>query len=261
MRILIGSPSADGDVEVSFANSVLSLVGSLLRRRPDWQFDIGLPVGRDVGLARDLLANQVLADQGISYLLFIDTDMGFRPDIIEAMFELNEPVVGTIAPQRVRNLDLWREEILRLPLPAAAEICASSYTPAIADIDLEGMDDSDPRVAKGFLKARQTGAGILLIRRDVFETMRLYCPDLAETRVRPAATAVGLDAPLIRFFSHRRGPEGVLLGEDLSFTSRWVQRCGGEIWVYGDALITHAGSRVVTGDFRRKMQLTGSIPS
>ncbi len=261
MRILIGSPSADGDVEVGFANAVLGLVGQLLRSRPDTAFDIELPVGRNVGLARDILANRVLNDPSITHLLFIDTDMGFKADLIERLIDFGGTVVGTIAPQRVRNLDLWREEILRLPLPGIAEICASSYTPPVADIDLEAMDENDPRIAKGFLKARQTGTGIMLIRRDVFETMRLFCSELTETRVRPEVAAIGLDTPLVRFFSHRRGPEGVLLGEDLSFTSRWVERCGGEIWVCGDALITHIGSRIVTGNYRRKAQITGLLPA
>lgn len=257
MRILIGSPSADGDVESGFAQSILGLVGHMLARHPDWHFDIELPIGREVGYARDILANRVLQNQEYTHLLFIDTDMGFRPDVIEKLFEVDLPIVGTIAPQRVRNLDLRREEILRLPIPGIAELTASSYTPGIADIDLEAMDTDDPKVANGFLKARQTGAGILLIRRDVFETMHLYCPELAETEVRPKLAAIGLTAPLIRFFAHRRGSEGVLLGEDLSFTSRWTQRCGGEIWVYGEGLITHMGSRIVTGNFKRKLELTG----
>jgi hypothetical protein len=259
MRILIGSPSADGDVEGGFAQSLLGLVGYMLAKHPDWHFDIELPIGRDVGYARDILANRVLQNQDYTHLLFIDTDMGFRPDVIEQLFDVGLPLVGTIAPQRVRNVDLWREEILRLPIPGIAEICASSYTPGISDIDLEAMDEDDPKIAAGFLKAKQTGAGILLIRRDVLETMRLYCPELVESKVRPKLEAIGLTEPLFRFFVHRRGPEGVLLGEDLSFTSRWVQRCGGEIWVYGEGLITHMGSRIVTGSFKRKLELTGQL--
>jgi len=257
MRILIGSPSADGEVEVGFAQALLNLVGKLIRSRPDIAFELELPPGRDVGLARDLLANRVLEDPGITHLLFIDTDMGFRPDMIETLIAQNLPLVGTIAPQRNRNLDHWRAELRLQKVPAIAEICAASYTPPVQDIDLEVMSEDDPRVAAGFLRARQTGAGILLIRRDVFEIMRLYCPELVEQRLHPAAEAAGLTTPLTRFFAFRRGPEGVLLGEDLSFTSRWTQRCNGEIWVYGEALITHIGTRIVTGNYKRKLALSG----
>lgn len=257
MRILIGSPSADGEVEPIFAQAILGLVGRFLATRPDISFAIEMPEGRSVSFARDVLANRVLQSDDFTHLLFIDTDMGFNPELIERMIALDRPVVGTIAPQRHRDLDAWSRLSRELPTPIAAEVCSVSYTPDVSDLDLVGMDPDDDASKAGFIPALQTGAGILLIRRDVFETMRLVCPELAETAVRPAMAAIGLTAPLVRFFSYSHGRTGILVGEDLSFTTRWRERCGGEIWVAPDGAIRHAGTRVVTGDFRRRMALTG----
>lgn len=259
MRILIGSPSADGEVEPVFAEAVMRLVGHFMRRRPDLAFEIEMPEGRSVSFARDVLANRVLQAPRFTHLLFIDADMGFSPDLVERMIAIDKPLVGTIAPQRHRDLDLWREKLAECPTPIAAEVCAASYTPDISELDAAGTDVEDPAALAGFLRAYQTGAGILLVRRDVFETMRLVCPDLTETAVRPAMAAIGLDEPLTRFFSFARDRSGVLVGEDLSFTTRWRERCGGEIWVAPDGAIRHAGTRVVTGNYRRRMQLTGEV--
>jgi hypothetical protein len=259
MHILIGSPSADGEVEVSFAQSVMALVGGFAHSRPGTTFEIETPIGRSVAHGRDILANRVLQDERFTHLLFIDTDMGFQAELIGRMLDIGKPVVGTIAPQRHRDLDDLREKIAAFPTPLLAEICSATYTPGLAELAFDIQDETDPAALAGMIRANQTGAGILLIRRDALETLRLYCPELIEARVRPEMAAIGLAEPLTRFFAYRRGHEGVLLGEDLSFTTRWVERCGGELWVVPDGLITHTGSRVVTGNYQRKMMLIGEV--
>lgn len=248
MRILIGSPTADGDVETSFCSALLTLVGTFMRTRPDIAFELVMPQGRDIAGARDRLANQVLDDPGISHLLFIDADMGFRPALIEALLAADKPIVGTIAPQRHRDLDTLREMHLTYQNAMLAEVCAASYTPDLAALAPEWMLDGDGKT--GLIQARQTGAGILLVRRDALEIMAVRCPDL--TLKAPSA---GRPAGFVRFFSPRRSPEGVLLGEDLSFTTRWVEECHGDLWVAADALITHAGTRIVTGNYDLKQRL------
>lgn len=259
MRILIGSPSADGEVEPEFAKAILRLVGHFLNVRWEVGFEIEMPVGRNVAFARDVVANRVLQDESFTHLLFIDSDMGFSPELIERMLAVGKPMVGTIAPQRHRDLQDWRDKLVLMETPIVAEICAASYTPSIGEIELVTHAEGDLAAAAGFLRARQTGAGILLIRRDVLETMRLVCPHLAESRVRPEMAAIGLSEPLVRFFAFERDRSGVLLGEDISFTARWAERCGGEIWVAPDGAITHAGTRVVNGNYQRRMALTGEL--
>ncbi|WP_075215627.1 hypothetical protein [Mongoliimonas terrestris] len=248
MRILIGSPTADGEVEVSYCSALLSLVGSYMRTRPDIRFELEMPQGRDIAAARDLLANRVLDDDSYSHLLFIDTDMGFRPALIDMLLAADKPMIGTIYPQRHRDLDGLRDMALTYANPMLAEVCAASYTPDLIDLAPERMIGAANNA--GLIPARQTGSGLLLIRRDALETMRLFCPSL--TLKAPNG---GRPAGFVRFFAPRRSPEGVLLGEDLSFTSRWVEECHGELWVATDALVTHAGTRVVTGNYDLKQKL------
>lgn len=254
MRILIGSPTADGEVELVYAQSVMRLVGHFLSKHPEISFEIDMPQGRSVAWARDLLANRVYRDESFTHLLFIDSDMGFTPELIEQMIKADQPFVGTIAPQRHRDLDAWKQAIGVMHHPLIAEFCAAEYTPGLTEIDTSPKATQDSR--DGLLKARRTGAGIVLIRRDVFEIMALRCTDLVEAHPRPELAGRGLDQPLVRFFKfHRDVFSGVLNGEDLSFSWRWTTYCGGEIWLVPDATILHVGSRVVTGDYSRRMAL------
>jgi hypothetical protein len=260
MKILIGSPSADGEVEYEFATAVMALIGHFLRADPKVSFEMAMPEGRSISTSRDILANRVLRDESYSHLLFIDTDMGFRPELIERMLATKLPVIGTIAPQRHRDLDAWvAHSRTYASAPLIAELAAASYTPSLAMLALDTMDQTDDAAMSGLIAANQTGAGILLIRRDCLETMALYWPELHEYEPRPDMQAIGLAEPLVRFFAPLYGPEGVLLGEDISFTYRWTDRCGGSIWVTPDALITHAGTRIVTGNYQRKLELLGEI--
>ncbi|WP_181707482.1 hypothetical protein [Chthonobacter rhizosphaerae] len=251
MRILIGSPTADGDVELSYCSALLTLVGTFMRTRPDITFELDMPQGRDIAGARDRLANKVLDEPDYTHLLFVDADMGFRPALIETLIKADKPIIGTIAPQRHRDLDLLREMHGTYQNGMLAEVCAASYTPGLDSLAPERMLDGEGSL--GLIQARQTGAGILLIRRDALEIMRLRCPQL--TLTQPSA---GRPAGFTRFFAPRRGPEGVLLGEDLSFTSRWVDECHGDLWVAADAIITHAGTRVVTGNYDLRQKLVGA---
>lgn len=254
MRVLIGSPTADGEVEPIFAQSVMRLVGHFLGKHRDVEFEIDMPPGRSVAWSRDLLANRVLCDESFTHLLFIDTDMGFPPELIERMFAADLPFVGTIAPQRHRDLDAWRRAIGQIPHPLLAEFVAADYTPALSEIDTSEQATAASR--HGLLKARRTGAGIVLLRREVFETMAERCPDLHESEPRPELAEMGVDRPLVRFFKYHRDVfSGVLNGEDLSFSWRWTTYCDGEIWLVADATILHVGSRVVTGDYAHRMTL------
>lgn len=244
-RIMIGMPTADGDVELPCMQAVLNLVGKFAFTRPDTTFDLVTTVSRDLVGARNAMANRLLEVEDYSHLLFIDADMGFAPDLIERMIDADLPMVGTVAPQRHRDLDAMFVAAQAGGSAVLTDVLTSSYTPAMHDLDFGVMD---ARHSTTLVRARQTGTGILLIARTVFQTMARQCPDIAY-RVE------GVDRVFYDFFRQSRADNGVLRGEDLSFTLRWREACQGEIWVETDALITHSGPRNVTGNWGRRRRL------
>ena len=97
----------------------------------------------------------------IDYLLFIDADMGVDPNMILDMLVFDEPIVGTIYPQR------------KLPVSWAGSG--------------EGTPQSERR--GNFMKVEGVGMGCTLIHKSVVQTILAKYPELADYRIdlHPAA--------------------------------------------------------------------------
>ena len=150
------------------------------------------------------------------YLLFIDSDMGFQPDLVLDMILFDHPIVGSIYPQR------------RYPVSWA------------------GSGNGGPTAERrgNFMKVEGVGMGCCLIRRDVMTTLMERMPKLIDNRIslHPAAgilQSVGANR-LIRAFEKLDLPERGIVSEDLSFCIRWNQ-CGGETWAAINYHISHVG--------------------
>ena len=151
-----------------------------------------------------------------THLLFIDADMGFPPDMVSDMLLLDEPLVGTIYPQR------------KMPLSWAG---SGTGTPTTT--------------RKGnFMLVEGVGMGCTLIRRDLVTHMLEKMPELVDTRLHlhPAGDTIRQAGSnrLIRAFEKLDLPERGIVSEDLSFCIRW-QQCGGETWAAIGYKISHVG--------------------
>lgn len=151
-----------------------------------------------------------------SHLLFIDADMGFQPDMVTDMLLLDEPIVGTIYPQR------------KLPLSWA------------------GSGTGTPTTERrgNFMIVEGVGMGCTLIRRDVITRMLAEMPHLIDTRLElhPAGETLRQAGTnrIIRAFEKLDLPERGLVSEDLSFCIRWNQ-LGGKVWAGIGYRISHVG--------------------
>ena len=141
----------------------------------------------------------------VDYFLQIDSDMGFAPEMVLDMILFDEPVVGTIYPQR------------RLPVSWAGSGSGGTHTERRGN----------------FMLVEGVGMGCTLIRRDVVTRMLQVFPELVDTRLdlHPAASLMKQAGAtrLIRAFEKLDIPERGIVSEDLSFCIRW-NRCGGQVW-------------------------------
>lgn len=149
-----------------------------------------------------------------SHLLFVDSDMGFHPMLIRDMIRFNKPLMGTLYAKR------------KMPASVVGTVP-------------EGHSIKDVR--NGFIKATGLGCGVMMISRQVIDTMIQQMPHIVDAMPSALAEATP-DLPLtriIRAFDKIR--EGNLrLSEDMSFCHRWLQ-CGGELWANVDHKISHVG--------------------
>ncbi len=101
MKVLIGTPVYDEQVLVPYHLSILAMLAHFRRVRPQVQFDSSLTASALVTQARNTMATRVLQDPSYTHLLFIDADMGWRPELIEKMLAFDQPVVGCVYPKRL----------------------------------------------------------------------------------------------------------------------------------------------------------------
>jgi len=151
-----------------------------------------------------------------THFLQIDADMGFPPDLVLDMLTMDEPVIGTIYPQR------------KLPLSWAGS----------------GTGETMTERRGNFMKVEGVGMGCTLIRRDAVKLMLEKMPEIVDTRIdlhpaRETLKQAGASR-LIRAFEKIDLPDRGVVSEDLSFCIRW-NRCGGTVWGAIGYRISHVG--------------------
>lgn len=155
-----------------------------------------------------------------SHMLFIDSDMGWSPELIMDMIAFDKPLVGALCPKK------------KLPIEFAGR-----------------AKKGDVKINNGFMEVNGIGGAIMLIKREVVTAMLQKWPDLSdEVTIKNHAAKSILDTHgitrLIKAFN-KLSIDGEEFSEDLSFCHRW-NMCGGEIW----ANITHEVSHLGLYEYR-----------
>ncbi len=148
-----------------------------------------------------------------SHMLFVDADMGFEANLIEDMIYFDKPLMGVLYARRNQNVSI----VGTLP---------------------EGHSMKD--VQKGFMRSNGLGTGVMMIAREVVDTLLEKMPELSDPN--PSLLGDATDHKLkriIRAFDKIKQPD-LRLSEDMSFCYRHLQ-CGGEIWANVNYRISHIG--------------------
>lgn len=156
-----------------------------------------------------------------SHLLFVDSDMGWHPDLIMDMIRFNKPLVGALCPKK------------KLPIEFAGR-----------------AKQGDSRIVNGFMEVQGIGAAISLCHRDVVTAMLEKWPELSdETTVKNHAAKEILESQgvkrMIKVYD-KLAIDGETFSEDLSFCHRW-KMCGGDVWANITHRVTHVGMYEFSG--------------
>ena len=170
-----------------------------------------------------------------SDLMFIDDDMGWRPESVVRLLASEHPFCG--APARMRT-----------PKPKN-DMSAWCGFPDLSE-DGKLLQDN-----MGFVRFKRVGTGFVKLRRDVFTRMVSTNPAL-KCQGHPDLPAKLRDN-YYRFFRFGEldfGDGFLEGGEDYMFCEDW-RKLGGEFWVDPQATLSHIGKIAYVGSFSELMNL------
>ena len=224
MKILVGTPTYNGQVTGQYTRSLLSLFQAY---GPDLSWETTKAVM--ITWARNYLASAVLAGD-YTHLLFIDADVEFDVSLIQRMLEFDQPLVAAAYPMRSLNIPAFHAAAQRYANPNVAFAAALNFP-----IELE-----EPRVERNeFYRATFAPTGLMLIKREVLEKLKAAHPERNCDAAGSYYAQEGLKE-VFQCFEALANPHGVMMGEDFSFCQRW-RNLGGEIWVTFDESLGHTG--------------------
>ncbi|WP_269584171.1 hypothetical protein [Roseibium sp. Sym1] len=240
----------------------LATVKSLLALTQEFQGH-GLPFSFDTYdtadqvINRNHLMSKFLTNPVYSHMLMLDSDMEFTPDAVWRLIALGADFACTAYPQKYYN---WAE--LRRLIEAESGLPEAVRTPVETLVSRSMTYNHQlrdfhnrpwrPELRNGFLSIPAAGQGLALVSRKVPETMvergvvKKY-PDMA---LIPGHR----DLEWYDFFGHLTPPdERQFLHNDQSFSMRWVEGCGGTIWLDSKTTVRHAGTHVFEGCYADRL--------
>ena len=234
--VFLATPAFGGLASILFFKSLLDLQPACAARGVGLHIEL---TGGDalITRARSVMATHFLEETDHTHLMFVDADIGFRPEQLFRLLDTGKDLVGGVYPlKRV----LWDKVPAAVrsglkDIQAASLGYVVSFLPA-ADQSVELDDD-------GFGRVASVGTGFMLISRAVLQRLKAAHPEL-RCRVSDT-TGPARDATL--FFDTMIDPDtGEHLSEDYAFCRRW-RGVGGEVFADFKSRLTHVGHAAYSG--------------
>lgn len=234
--LLIGTPALSG-CSASYVMSLGATIGALAADGVD-ALPYILPGVSIISHARNEIG-RAFQLSGMDYLLGVDADIGWEPELVERMLaraRKGAQFIVALPPLRqfmVRAIAEAAVEKKTNPLRrgrnfAVRTLGQTPETPGRLELDDEG-----------FGKINSAGLAFTLLHKSVFAKLSEAHPEL-RYRAPDKTAGYGLYNPMIR--------DENSYGEDMSFCQRW-RDLGGDIWVAANANLRHEGPMAIEGNY------------
>lgn len=229
-NMLIALPTVSRAMKSGTAIAVARAAGALQSRGVS--VDYHNIDSAEIVTARDMFANMLLYADDWDSMLFVDSDMGFEPNLVLRMLDQGVDVAAAACPRRTLDLDQYVGAMKAHGDPDRARSQASQFT---LFHDWNNQQSGPRNVRDGFCSAAAVGMAIALISKSALQTM------VAERVVAPRLDLhSGSGKPCYSFFGILE-PDGSRLGEDYSFCYRWTKMLGRDLRVCLDEQVSHYG--------------------
>ncbi len=234
--IFLATPCYGGLAHIHFMRSVLDLQAACAAR------GVGLTVELGGGDALITRARAAMADKflksGASHLLFVDADIGFKPEQVFRLLDADRDLVGGVYP--IKSID-WTK-VRQAAADGKRDLMAASVGYVVRfiptpDSRVEVDDD-------GFGPVAYIGTGFMLIKRAVVEQVAAAHPEL---KARLGDTSGGgTSHATMNFETFIEAETGEHLSEDYAFCRRW-RDLGGQVFADFQTRLTHVGHAAYAG--------------
>jgi len=234
-HILIAVPTMAGLMKARTTTTLVMLMRQLTRA--------GIAVeylnidSSDIVYARNFFAREMLKHEVLDGLLFVDSDMSFRPALVRKMMNLGADVVATAYPKRTLNINRYSRALAAaggFSPEAKARALANSYNFTCVP-SWTTPNPKQMQLANGFAKMAAAGMGCTLISKAALQAM------IDGKVVEQRKDIIDGDEQLAWGFFDCVKVGDITLSEDFSFCYRWTHMLGRDLWVNVDEIVSHLG--------------------
>jgi len=178
------------------------------------------------------------------YLLFIDSDISFKPETIFKMIEADKDIIACPYPMKMFETDkMWKKIKETDMVKSEKDLLSSGYMYPIK------IGKNELIVDKGVMQVTHAPTGCMLIKRNVIDKLIAKHPEL---EIYQPTVINGKETKKENFynlFDTLHDPETKrYFGEDFGFCQRWTD-IGGKVYVYVMDHISHIGDHEYCGRF------------
>lgn len=244
-RLMVATPIYDG-AQGTYVRAALGLALAAQAQGVPVRFEFILHEAQ-VHRARSLLAD-LFVQSDCSHLLFVDADIDFAAADIFAMIEAmaGRPdcaILGAAVPRRTIN---W-SQVARAAERGLAKDNAADLARYAGDFALSFLRADQRFALTDLVELSQLGTGLMLIRRDVVETLCAQHPDLLFRTDARDRQGTGVRENVHALFLPEIDPtSGLMLSEDYAFCHR-ARDAGFRIWLAPWVRTTHSGPAAFRG--------------
>jgi hypothetical protein len=241
-KIMVCTP-CHSDVSMHYTQAVLKFQQECMKRNILVSFS--LLKSSLVTQGRNLCVAEFLNhDDKYDYLLFIDSDISFKPETIFKMIDADKDLIACPYPMKMFETDrMWKNIKETDRVKSKEDLLPSGYMYPIK------LGSNELIVDKGVMQVTHAPTGCMLIKRNVIDKLIANHPEL---EIYQPTVINGKETKKENFynlFDTLHDPETKrYFGEDFGFCQRWSD-IGGKVYVYVMDHISHIGDHEYCGRF------------
>jgi len=236
--VIVGTPCFGAMLSQAYVQSSFELI----QYASVHEFDLDVILAGNDALitrARNTIVSEFLKNARATHLLFIDSDIKFRPEHVHRLLKADKDLVAGLYP--LKALD-WNGAIARRRENLESlEDLALNY---VGNPCPPGEAEWDGPLVTG----NCAGTGFMMIKRSLLERMIEAYPELCYSSIGTYPRLKATPATQYALFDCMIEPKTkAYLSEDYAFCWRWRQ-LGGKIWLDTEGRLIHVGHHEYLGN-------------